>query len=144
MTKKTLILFTIGFILSLSSLYTVKKGWGEIYPFFSWRLFTKPSGFSKSDFQYRLYGIRDMDTLRLPNTASPLFDVNERASLINYFGDAISNKIEKDNYCRKLLHLANIVEPKFENYLLIKETFNAQEIDEKSFKIHKKVITELK
>lgn len=144
MTKKTLILFTVALVLSLTSLYTVKKGWGEVYPFFSWRLFTKPSGSSKSDVQYRLYGIRGIDTLRLPNTATPLFDENERASLINYFGDKISNKIEKDLYTRKLLHLATIVEPKFQCFLLVKETFNPQEIDQKSFKIHKEVITQLK
>lgn len=144
MTKKTLVLFFSALFLSLTSLYTVKKGYGEIYPFFSWRLFTKPSGFSKTDVQYKLYGIRGNDTLRLANTASKLFDENERASLINGFGDKISKNIKRNLYKKRLLDLAKIVEPNFQNFILVKETFNAQQIDQKSFKIQKEFITQLK
>lgn len=143
MKKYTYHLFVIAFALSMLSFFTIKAGYGEIYPFFTWRLFTKPSGTSTEDFQYKLYGLVNRDTIRLKNTDSKLYDGNEKASLINNLGcevDQNKNSVAK----QKLYRFARVIAPSFQEFLLVKETFNVQTVDEQNFKIHKKIITKLK
>ena len=144
MQKYTYYLFGVSLVLSFLSFFTIKRGYGEIYPFYTWRLFTKPSGTSTTDLQYRLYGISKKDTVRLRNTESPLFDGNEKASMINNLGTKIAENKDDQESKGKLLRFAKEVEPGYQSYLLVKESFNAQKIDKKDFIMSAEIITELK
>ncbi|WHF51658.1 hypothetical protein QGN23_14730 [Chryseobacterium gotjawalense] len=144
MKKYTYYLFALSLVFSFLSFFTIKAGYGEIYPFYTWRLFTKPSGSSTTDFQYKLYGISKKDTVRLTNTDSALFDGNEKASIINNIGSEIDKNKTDHRSKGKLYRFAKVIEPGYQSYLLIKESFNAQKIDKKDFKINREIITELK
>ncbi len=144
MQKYTYYLFGLSLGLSFLSFLTIKKGYGEIYPFYNWRLFTKPSGTSTSDLQYRLYGISKKDTVRLRNSESEIYSGNEKASMINSLATKIEGNYNDTDSKRKLLRFAKEVEPGFQSYLLVKESFNAQKIDKKDFKMNIEIITELK
>ena len=144
MKKYTYYLFAFSLLFSFLSIFTIKMGYNEIYPFYTWRLFTKPSGTSTTDVQYRLYGISKEDTIRIRNNESLLFDGNEKASMINNLAAEIDNdKINVDSKA-KLYRFAKEIEPSFQSFLLVKESFNAQNIDQKDFKIHTEIITILK
>ncbi len=126
------------------SFFTIKAGDGEDFPFFTWCLFTKPSRASTTaDFQYKLYGVNNKDTIRLNNTDSKIYDGNDKDALINNLESEID---ENKNLSAKgkLYKFAKVIEPSFSSFLLVKESFDAQIIDKKNFKIEKKIITELK
>ncbi len=142
MIKYTYHLFISSIVLSLFSFLTINKGYGELYPFFTWRLFTKPSASSTNDIQYKLYGISEKDTVRLLNDNSPLFDGNEKFSMINKLGSTVDLEGNGETK-KKLYRFARVIEPGYEKYLLMKESFNGQRIDQIDFKITAEIICEL-
>ncbi|MGA9211812.1 hypothetical protein [Kaistella sp.] len=143
MKKYTYYLFAFSLVFSFLSFCTNKGGYGEVFPFYTWRLFTKPSGTSTTDFRYKLYGVSEQDTVRLTNTESPLFDGNQKESMINNLGSKIDQNRNDADSKVKLYHFAKVIEPNYQKYLLVKESFNAQKIDEKDFKINTEIISEL-
>lgn len=143
MQKYTSYLFYLSLILSCISYWVISKGGKEIYPFYTWKLFTKPSGFSNKEQFYKLYGIKGNDTVRILNTNSEIYDGNDKFGIVNYFGKNIDEKIDIENNKKNLLEFARITEPSYSKYILILESFDPQKIGQKSFVINKKVITTL-
>lgn len=143
MKKYTKHLFFFSFFMSLVSLVIKEKGFKEMYPFASWKLFSVPSGGSLSEERYILYGIKDSDTLQITYTPSPNYDSNDKALITDTYGQKIDINEDKEVNREKLLIFAKDIEPDYDGYLLYKETYNPKEIGEKKMNTYKKLITRL-
>ena len=144
MAKFTKYLFIISISLSLVSFLLIKNGYKELYPFYSWKLFSVPSGNTSELQEFRLYGVKGNVVEKLNNTDSQLFDGNEKFSIINDYGNAILEKKEVPENKTKLLKFAQLIEPKFDSYYLVQETYKPEDLGKKSFKIDKKTIAILR
>lgn len=143
MKKYTKHLFFFSLFMSLVSLFIIEKGYKEIYPFASWKLFSVPSGGALREERYVLYGLKNSDTLKIIYTPSENFDENDKALITDTYGSKIENKEDLKISKEKLLIFAKNIEPQFDGYLLYKETYNPKQIGEKTMNIHKKLITKL-
>lgn len=129
--------------MSLISLVIIEKGYKEMYPFFSWKLFTIPSGGEATEEQYKLYGITDRDTIRIINTPSRAYEANDKAVIVGTYGKEIDENNDREDNREKLLTFAKDTEPKYKGYLLYKETYRPREIGEAKMNINKALIIKL-
>lgn len=144
MKKYTKYLFFFSFGMSLISLFIIEKGYKELYPFASWKLFTVPSGGSLHEERYTLYGLKDSDTIKINYTKpSPNFDANDKALITDTYGQQIDSNNNREISRNKLLIFAKEIEPEFSGYLLYKETYDPNQIGTKEMNINKKLITKL-
>ncbi|KQT25896.1 hypothetical protein ASG22_04145 [Chryseobacterium sp. Leaf405] len=143
MQKYTKYLFFISLFLSFVSLYVMGKGGKEIYPFFSWKLFTSPSGNEKLAEQYRLYRINGNDTIRLSYNATELYDENNLGLITSFYGRKIDNNEDRKDNIRKMKTFIKSYLLEDENIFLYKESFSPWELGKPSFKIKKIQITKL-
>lgn len=143
MKKYTKHLFIFSFVMSIISLVIIEKGYKEMYPFYSWKLFTVPSGGESSEDQYKLYGVTDHDTIRIINTPANHYDSNDKAVIVGTYGKRIDENDDRETNKAKLLVFAKDTEPKYKGYLLYKETYNPKEIGESKMNINKKLIIKL-
>lgn len=124
MKRYTKYLVIIALLFSSISFFTIKKGYGEIYPFFTWMLFHQPFGTEKMSYQYKLYGKNENNTLiRILNNDGILYDGNEKFSIINKLGNEIENSKNVESKS-KLLKFAKEIEPNYSTFILVKESFN--------------------
>jgi hypothetical protein len=97
MKKYTKQLFIFSFCMSLMSLFIIEKGYKELYPFASWKLFAVPSGGSLHEERYVLYGLKGMDTVKINyTTPSPYFDANDKALITDTYAQQIANNIDRE------------------------------------------------
>lgn len=143
MKKYTQHLFIFSFVMSIISLIIIEKGYKEMYPFYSWKLFTVPSGGEASEDQYKLYGVTDHDTIRIINTPADHYDPNDKAVIVGTYGKRIDENDDREANKAKLLVFAKDTEPIYKSYLLYKETYDPKEIGESKMKINKKLIIKL-
>ena len=143
MQKYTKSLFFISLFLSLVSLYIMEQGGKEIYPFFSWKLFTSPSGSEKSEEQYRLYRVTGNDTVRVLYQATDIYDENNLALVTGFYGKKIDKNEDRENSIRKMKIFMKSYRPEYNNLILYKESFNPWDLGKTSFKIEKTLITKL-
>jgi len=143
MQKYTKSLFFISLFLSLVSLYIMERGGKEIYPFFSWKLFTSPSGSDKFEEQYRLYRVTGNDTLRVLYQATDIYDENNLALITGFYGKKIDKNEDRENSIRKMKIFMKSYRPEYKNLILYKENFNPWDLGKTSFKIEKTLITKL-
>ena len=143
MKKYTKHLFVFSFCMSLVSLVLIEKGYKEIYPFASWKLFTVPSGGALKEERYILYGIKNSDTVKISYTPSENYEVNDQALIIDIYGSNIENDKDRDVSNKKLLIFAKDIQPRYQSYLLYKEIYNPKEIGEKKINTSKKLIRKL-
>jgi len=143
MQKYTKYLFVISLLLSLTSLYIIERGGKEIYPFYSWKLFTSPSGNEKFEEQYRLYNVENNDTLRVLYHSTPIYDENNLGLITNFYGKKIEKKENLDMNIRKLKIFMKSYKPEYTKLILYKEKYCPQDLGKPSFKIYKTIITNL-
>lgn len=136
-------LFFISLFLSFVSLYIMGKGGKEIYPFFSWKLFTSPSGNEKFEEQYRLYRINGNDTIRLSYKSTDLYDENNLGLITGFYGKKIEKNDDRKDNIRKMKIFIKSYLPEDNNLFLYKESFNPWDLGKPSFKIKKTLITKL-
>ncbi|GAE66429.1 hypothetical protein CIN01S_16_00100 [Chryseobacterium indologenes NBRC 14944] len=120
-----------------------EKGYKEIYPFASWKLFTVPSGGENSVDRYKLYGIKNGDTIRILNKTTASYEANDEEGIVNLYGGKIEMNDNKEENMKKLFVFVKNIRPEFEEYLLYKESYNPKDIGKERTKIHKKLITVL-
>ena len=133
MKKYTPLLFLASAVLSAASYILISKGHSEIYPFYSWKLFSKPFGATASDSVYSIYGIKDNDTVLISNADEKVYDGNTKFAIINLYGNKIEKGNDQFNSKQKLRRFAELTAPGFSRYLLVKEIFNPQLIGTKDF-----------
>ncbi|ALR29321.1 hypothetical protein ATE47_18800 (plasmid) [Chryseobacterium sp. IHB B 17019] len=143
MQKYTKYLFFISLFLSLLSLYIIGKGGKEIYPFYSWKLFTSPSGSEKFEEQYRLYRVEGNDTIRVLYQATEIYDENNLALITGFYGKKIEKNENREESIKKMKIFMKSYRPEYNNLLLYKESFNPWDLGKASFKINKILITKL-
>lgn len=144
MAKFTKYLFWISISLSLTSFVVIKRGGREIYPFYSWKLFSVPSGNKMESAEFRLYGVKNKVVKRINNSDSDLYDGNTKFTFINSYGEAIVKNQNVAENKIKLLEFAKTIEPNFDYYYLIEEKFNPQNLGTKNLNISSKIITTLR
>lgn len=146
MAKYTKGLFFLSLILSFFTLYSIKNGGREFYPFYSWKLFTSPSGSNAYEKEYRIYGVKDNDTIRLNNSiANNLYDENEKFAIIQSFGSLVVQHKNFEENKKKLFRLGKILDPSCQDYLLVEEYYKPRDLDKKDFSLsQRKVITSLR
>ncbi|MBV8326258.1 hypothetical protein [Chryseobacterium sp.] len=143
MKKYTRYIFFFSFIMSVISLVIKEKGFKEMYPFASWKLFTVPGGGEAFAERYKLYGIKAHDTIRILNTNLKAYEANDEEIIVNMYGGKIENNEDREIYKKKLLIFARDTRPEFQSYLLYKEKYKPDQIGEKKMEINKKLITKL-
>ncbi|SEW48305.1 hypothetical protein SAMN05421841_3785 [Chryseobacterium wanjuense] len=143
MQKYTKYLFFISFFLSLLSLYVIERGGKEIYPFFSWKLFTSPSGSEKFEEQYRLYRVDGNDTIRILYKPTAIYDENNLALIVGFYGKKIEKNENREGSVEKMKIFMKSYQPEYKNLLLYKESFNPWDLGTSVFKIKKTLITRL-
>lgn len=143
MKKYTKHLFFFSFFMSLVSLVFIEKGYKEIYPFASWKLFTVPSGGAEYEERYVLYGIKNSDTVKIKFSYSKNYEANDKALITDTYGSEIEKKDDLKNSRRKLLIFAKDIEPQYDAFLLYKETYNPREIATSKMKTTHTLITKL-
>jgi hypothetical protein len=143
MQKYTRYLFFISLFLSLMSLYIIEKGGKEIYPFYSWKLFTNPSGSAKFEEQYRLYRIEGNDTIRVLYQATDMYDENNLALITGFYGKKIEKNENRESNIKKMKVFMKSYRPQYNDLYLYKESFNPWELGKPTFKIHKTFITKI-
>lgn len=143
MQKYTKYLFFISLVLSLFSLYIIEKGGKEIYPFYSWKLFTSPSGSEKIEEQYRVYTVEGNDTVRLKYQATEIYDENNLALITGFYGKKIEKNEDREGSVKKMKIFIKSYRPEYSNLLLYKESFNPWDLGNPNFKIRKTLITKL-
>lgn len=143
MQKYTKHLFFISLFLSLASLYVIGKGGKEIYPFFSWKLFTSPSGSEKSEEQYRLYKVEGSDTIRVLYKATDLYDENNQALITGFYGKKIEKNEDRKRNIQKMKIFIKSYQAEDNNFLLFKESFNPWDLGKSTFRIKKTLIAKL-
>ena len=141
MPKYTRYLFWFSLLTSLTSLVLMEKGGKEIYPFYSWKLFTVPSGGEPTADQYRIYGIKGSDTIRIP-----LVDTNigytrlESTSPMLFYGNKIDKKEDVQTSIEKLKTFSVAAYPQYTRFAIYKETYTTQNIGTQDFRMTKKLI----
>jgi len=143
MQKYTKYLFFTSLFLSLTSMYIIEKGGKEIYPFYSWKLFTSPSGNEKIEEQYRLYNVEKKDTIRILYHSTAIYDENNLGLITGFYGKKIEKRENLKANIQKMKIFMKSYNPEYKNLILYKENFNPQDLGKPSFKINKKLITKL-
>lgn len=143
MQKYTKYLFIISLLLSLTSLYVIERGGKEIYPFYSWKLFTSPSGNEKFEEQYRLYNVENNDTIRISYQSTPIYDENNLGLITNFYGKKIEKKENLEINIRKMKIFMKSYKPEYTKLILYKEKYSPQDLGKPSFKIYKTIIINL-
>ena len=143
MAKYTKHLLFISLSLSFFSIILIKKGFPEFYPFYSWKLFSLPSGNTSEVLEFRLYGVNGKRVKRIVNKESPLFDGNEKFSIINDYSSEIKESNNSESKI-KLLKFAKFIAPDFQYYLVVEERYMPQNLGTKALKISTNVVAVLK
>lgn len=136
--KKTRLIVVISIILSAVSFWTTQKGWSEVYPFYFWKLYSQPAGWSKSYTSYRVYAKKsDANSwTRLKNQDRASFNRDE----LLYFLNPITKRITSsgsENRKKDLIKLkafCKYIAPSYDDYKVVAETFNPLEIVHDSLK----------
>lgn len=107
------------------SYWTTQKGWSEIYPFYFWKLYSQPAGWSTKYTGYRIYAKNTSDSswTRLENHERASFNQDETLYFLNPITKRlIENTNEKD--LLKLRSFCQHIAPEFEEYKVVEEVFN--------------------
>nr|WP_315031229.1 hypothetical protein [uncultured Chryseobacterium sp.] len=143
MKKYTPYLFFFSFLMSVITLVIQENGYKELYPFAGWKLFTVPVGGEKTLERYKLYGLKNKDTVRILNRSVENYEANDEEGVVYLYGERIEKNENRKENIKKLLIFAKSTRPEFQKYLLYKETYNPKEIGEEKISINKKLITGL-
>lgn len=100
MTDQTRVIWTrwlviVGILLGYMSYGTKKLGFGEIYPFADWRLYSAPVGINEEASTFRVYSYDEgsRSWQRHPLQSNRAFTRKEAAYIINYW----SRQVEEDS-----------------------------------------------
>ncbi|HEX8546737.1 MAG TPA: hypothetical protein VF691_07215 [Cytophagaceae bacterium] len=128
MFKKTLVLFLISLIGSQLCFLTERLGYGEAYPFFSWKLYSQPPGNKGMAKEYRIYAKSATNDayVRLPIESTSTFSESEYCYTFNFLVDKTITA-ENDSLGKvwkyKLLKFITHIHPNRQGYKVVEETY---------------------
>lgn len=122
-------------VLSCLSFFTTQKGWSEIYPFYFWKLYSQPAGWSKHYTSYRVYAknLEETTWTRLKNENRATFNKDETLYFLNHITIRLINGQTKEQRSKDLIKLkvfCNYIAPEFDEYKIVAEDFNPLELIE--------------
>jgi hypothetical protein len=79
MKNNTIALVLVSIFLSVFSIYSVKKSWGETYPFFHYKLYSRPDAMSGEAISIGIYA----NNMRLNNTPATYYSTDDLTYLLN-------------------------------------------------------------
>jgi len=124
MLKVLRILWLMSIIGSILTLFSVKIGWGELYPFTSWKLFTQPIGSTDSYEGFCIYGKKNTYNWQcLPIKKSEHFSYDDAYYLFGY----LSKNLEP-SHKEYLRYLAHDMYPDYDDFQLRKKKYKVSEI----------------
>ena len=125
--RNTIILAACAVILSIASVFTLKMGKGELYPFFDYKLYSHPDGLNKKTIAWHLYIKKSTDTSfqRIGNIENKSFDDDDFYYAVrSILNDSLSNKIDKKRRARAL---GKFLFPGDNEYEIVAETYDLDE-----------------
>jgi len=122
-----------GIFLSGISFFTTQKGWSEVYPFYFWKLYSQPAGWSYSFNDLRVYGKNqeDKEWTRIPNEDRKTFKRDETLYFLRHVIARIEKPRSKKDYKKdlnKLKVFCEFLAPEFQEHKVVRETYNPKEI----------------
>ncbi len=133
--------FILSVFLSICSYFTTLQGKGEIYPFFFWKLFTRPLGHSYHVKDYRLYGVNRTDTLRIDNKGYELFDKDDYYYFVSGEASWILKREKPYKFHKQRINdFAQSLGLNFATYLVVEESYNPLEIIKEPKNYKQKII----
>lgn len=140
MTFKKRLLYTKGLVsisifCSLITFIIGFYGLGEIYPFFSYKLYTQPLGSTHVSTEYRIYTRSSAASSfkRNPIKETRTFDFDSYAFTFNFL---VSKSVEagdqQEEYQKKLLIFAKHVVPGQAEYKIVSETYHPLDLLKKN------------
>ena len=143
--KCTKLLVMISFALSILNYFSVKNDFGELYPFFHWKLYTQPLGNTAMVKDYRVYGIYGNDTIRLKNKGYKFLNQDDYYYFIsNEAKKLISNNFPKQELKQRLKSFGLLLDKNCTEFLLVEESFSPLFINSTPKKYQTKILLKTK
>ncbi len=123
--RNTKILVVLSIVLSCFSYGTTLKGWGEIYPFYFWKLYSQPAGWAQKYTGYRIYAKNKSEThwTRLANIPRATFNRDETLYFLNPITARLIQHPNKKDFL-KLKIFCTYIAPEYDDYKVVAEIFN--------------------
>ena len=116
---------------SLVSIYTLHMGAGELYPFFTWKLYSQPLGSARTFTEYRIYCKKNGENhfRRIAIKPTSTFTAEEYVYTFN----SLIAKTLKDTtialgHKNKLLSFIKHVQPGADQYKVVAETYHPKDL----------------
>ena len=125
---KTLVMFSI--FASMGSYYTISKGWGVIYPFSTYKLFSQPFGNKHTYSHYRIYtkAYTDQTFRRNKIHATPSYSLDDYVYTLNLLTErTVQDSLNRDKHKIKLNTFVQHVLPEQKEYKIVSETYHPME-----------------
>ncbi|MFC6996442.1 hypothetical protein [Rufibacter roseus] len=116
---------------ALASTFTLRQGWGEIYPFFNWKLYTQPRGNTHVYSVYRVYTRQAGETQfkRQQVQATPTFNRDDYTYMLWELASRVAaDSSGTTNNREKLEAFVKHVHPKAQEYRVVQETMQVKDL----------------
>ena len=129
--KYTRILVVASMAGSLLTTVTGKFGYGELYPFANWKLFTQPLGSNNLVSEFRIYTLAPEDTTWERQEVAQLYNNFTRDeysyTLSGLTQAALSGNTDSATVYSRLLNFAKYAAPGAAAYKIVRETYQPLE-----------------
>ncbi|WP_439879570.1 hypothetical protein ACSX1A_10300 [Pontibacter sp. MBLB2868] len=130
--KYTKALVLISIAGTFATVITGALGWGEVYPFATWKLYTQPLGSKHTFTEFRIYTLAkgEQHWKRQPViTNSPNFTPDEYVYTLNKLISAsTSDSPDTTLFKSKLEIFVKYIAPAAEHYKIVRETYSPLEL----------------
>lgn len=123
------VLVVVSIVGSLLSSFALIKGWGELYPFANWKLFTQPRGSDNHYSTYRIYTRQagQASFQRQAVRATRTFDPDDYVYTLDYWVNrTLADTTNTTQSREKLRTLVQYLHPNAGEYRIVRETATVQ------------------
>lgn len=124
--RLTRVVVLAGIFFGYLSYGTGKLGWGELFPFAHWRLFSAPIGINEPATTYRLYVLdpRSETWRRQPLEPTRAFSRKAQSYVLGYWARKVLEDSSEDSRPRERLRvITRALVPQASSYRVVAETF---------------------
>lgn len=126
---KVLVLLSV--VGSLASAYTLRQGWGEVYPFATWKLYTQPRGSNHVYSTFRIYTRHAGDTIFRRQTveATPTFNQDDYGFMLENLGSStLADSAHQTNALERLQVFVKHLYPNAREYRVVLEKVQVKDL----------------
>jgi hypothetical protein len=123
-------LVLLSVVLGAASIYTGMRGWGELHPFFHWKLYSQPLGWAATYTEYRVYYRPHAQAalLRLPIHETRTFNLDQYVYTLNDCVGDYQKHPEEPRNRERLRAFAQHTAPAAVEWRIVAETYNPYRI----------------